>query len=558
MKTMRVLRPVFVVALCFLCRGIEAHGAADNFPANNDGVHYIYTAEELAALSLDDTCKLYVLGADINIPPDWVFIGQEAPAAAFKGSLDGRGHSISGLNIKVTDGGAYGLFGKLEGASISNIILVDAGMRIGDIHGYKLAAGLLAGEAISSTVSNITIMGGDIFIAGEGLANAAIGGLIGNGEDLKLDGICVTVEIGMHNSLRQHDTPKAVGGMAGSLNNSVLEGSCANVQICISAEAVGGIVGFATDTNFRSTSTNSGAVKGKSATGGFSGRVEGTGTIIDCHSHADVTGGIAGGFAGQISGNQLPANANHGLKVTGSSATGKVTSSAGGIAGGFLGEGKYTLIQDSSAYGEVDGCAGAGGFVGRLSCLSRVIYTYAVGDVRLGGGIACLGANALPIATEPHDPAKFMKFAGGFVGELVNSACVEFSYSTGSVIAGRNDAALTCATHAGNTHAHEATILTAVGGFAGIISANGLPNTITHSLSFAPWVVGDGYVNRFVGHADHDGINGCYAHLGSMVVRSGNIAHVLPSAFGQDGADMSSMQVEDITKRLGWRREVSR
>ncbi|MCL2405401.1 MAG: hypothetical protein FWC92_07635 [Defluviitaleaceae bacterium] len=467
MKTMRVLQPILFVALCLMMQ-VDTYGSTgDNFSGNNITEYHINTAEELAAICTNSHDRLYVLGSDITIPPGWVPIGHGAPGndAAFKGELDGRGYSIIGLDIDVTCSGAFGLFGKLEGANISNLVLVDARMQVaGDVSGHKLTAGLLAGEAVGSTISNVIVENGYISATTSGLENAIIGG----------------------------------------------------------------VVGIATDTSFRNTGIISGVINGGDITGGFAGRIAGTGAILECYSHADVVGSIAGGFAGQVLGSTLPGNANHAITIAECSATGTVSSAgntgalAYGIAGGFIGEGEYVFIRDSSAYGKVIGCKRAGGFVGRLSNLSRVIYAYAKGDVTVDSG-----------------------FAGGFVGELINSACVEFSFSVGSVIA--------VGGHESNGGEYEHTKV-AVGGFVGAISGHGAPNTITHCLSFAPWVVGDGYVNRFVGLLDHDGVNGCYAHLGSMVVREGYIIHVLPSAFGPDGADMSSAQVEDVTKRLGWKR----
>jgi len=447
MKKMRVLLPAFLIALCLLWH-VEAYSAGDK-----DGVITISTARQLAEICADSAGRQYVLGADITLPPGWVPIGQAAPGLAdypnqaftFKGSLDGRGHTISGLSIDAAAGDVVGLFGTLEGAVISNIVLADARVEInGAGPGHEFAAGLLAGVVVGGTISNVTIKNGSISVTGAGYENAV--------------------------------------------------------------------------------------------TGGLAGRVEGTGTISECYINADVTGAIAGGFAGQLTGSKLSANANHTLEVTQCRAAGKVTSTTHGIAGGFVGEGEYVLIKESSAYGDTQGCAAAGGFVGRLSNSSRVIYSYAKGDVALGCEVVPSETVASPTAAS-SSPAKLPAYAGGFVGKLTTSSCVEFSYSAGTVFAGeRAD--------------------TVAGGFVGYISASGAPNTITHSLSFAPWVVGGGYVHRFAGRMSHDGVNGCYAHLGSMVVRGGSLAHVLPSAYGQDGADMSMAHVEDVTRRLGWRGEV--
>jgi len=403
---------------------------------------------------------------------------------------------------------------------------------------------LLAGEAVGGLINNVKIENGSIITARPGLGAWMIGGLIGKGIDLQLKNIFADVQVNgefsdspegpgysainfsQASSVPETSGPvKAVGGLAGYLNNSTVKHSNTTVKIDIST-AAGGLVGFAVSTSFCSSGTDSGVVKGKNTVGGFAGRLEGRGTVLECHSHAEVIGEVAGGFVGQISGSRLSANANHTFEVDRCHATGKTLSSAGGIAGGFAGKGEYVLIKDSSAYGDVRGYAGAGGFAGQLSNLSRIIHAYAKGDVFLDGQQAA------------RHSSETTGFAGGFIGELANSACVEFSYAAGAVITG------------------ETSERAAAGGFVGVISAHGAPNTITHCLSFAPWVVGDGYVHRFAGRTDHDGVNGCYAFLGSMVVNNGSLTHILPSAYGPDGADMSHAQVDEIVKRLGWRRPI--
>jgi len=437
-----------------------------------DGEIYIHTAEQLANIQMQANLyiesdgqsgsleyltipgNVYVLGQDIDLPPGFTPIGDAGthPDFIFRGSFDGRGHTITGLS--------QGLFGSLDGASVSNLVIADANIKITSKEPF--AAGILADNAQNSIIKNVTIENSEI---------------------------------------------------------SALKGG---------SGIVGGLVGLAIDTKFYDSSVKASTVigpaadNGKNATGGFAGRLEGTGLVLECHSHAHVSGGMAGGFVGQASGSPLAANANHRLEIIQSSATGKVVST-GGIAGGFIGEGAYAHIKDCAAYGDVEGHTGAGGFVGRLTSRSRVIYSYARGDVFLEGQGG---------------------FAGGFIGKLTGSACVEFSYSAGSVLAGH-----TSVEAMGTTGAM-------VGGFVGVITDDGIPNTITHSLSFSPWVVGDGYVHRFAGRMEHDGVNGCFAYLGSMVVRGGKLVDVIPSAYGSDGGDMSMAQVEAVAKRLGWRREV--
>jgi len=317
----------------------------------------------------------------------------------------------------------------------------------------------------------------------------------------------------------------------------------------------GGVVGLSRDSDFYHTDGR-GNVAGETA-GGFAGNLEGNCIIRECSSNAGTTGKIAGGFAGQASGNKLTTNANHTIRIYNSQAMGKVVADAG-IAGGFIGQGEYVLVSECFAAGDTGGGV-AGGFVGRLSHRSLVVHSFAKGNVEHFGPVG---------------------FAGGFVGEITNSSCIEFAYASGAVVSNAHSAAVSMASDT-NLENHRRQHIAengfkppvfrsvadvifrdsydldflAIGGFAGMVSGEGAPNTLTHCLSLAPWVVGpkNSYVNRFAGIVAQGGINGCYAHMGSMVVLDGALSHVLPSPFGADGADMSSGQVEDVAARLGWR-----
>jgi len=402
----------------------------------DDAVVFIGCAEQLANMS--EECS-YVLVTDIELPEDWRPID-------FRGSLDGRGHTIRGGN---------GLFGLVENAIIKNLVLEDFSV---------CTAGLLAEKAVDSQIANINIKNGAIRSSGN------------------------------------HD---AIGGLVGRLHNCIVENVIIDIEIEAAADFIGGVVGIATNTRFYSSGVDGGRLVGEGVIGGFAGELAGMGLMLACHSNADVTGKIAGGFVGQIAGEELLTNANHKIEIIESTATGNVSAETGG---GFAGTASFASIVECGAYGDVTS-EKVGGFVARLVDRSRVIYSYAKGN-----------------ATG--------EVAGGFVGEIAKGACIEFGFSAGTVM-GED----------------------IVGGFVGVITDDGEPNTITGSLSFAPWVVGsvEGKVHRFAGYAAHRGVNGCYALLSSMVVRGDELLHVLPNAYGSDGGDMSAAQVEEITTRLGWR-----
>jgi len=318
---------------------------------------------------------------------------------------------------------------------------------------------------------------------------------------------CQFIEITIKNSsIRNSEKLLAVGGLAAVMHNCLVERVIIEADIQAAAEFVGGIAGIANSTRFYSSGVENGSLIGSHVVGGFVGKLAGTGLVLACNSNADVIGMLAGGFVGRVAGESLTNNANHKIEIMESTATGKVTAET---AGGFAGEASFVSISECGVYGEVIG-EKAGGFVAGLYDKSRVIYSYAKSNVH-GGQVA-----------------------GGFVGEIAKGACVEFGFSGGIVM---GDAI--------------------VGGFVGVLTDDGEPNTITSSLSFAPWVIGlmEGKVHRFAGYAAHRGVNGCYALLSSMVVRGDELGHVFSNAYGADGGDMSAGQVEEIADRLGWRRD---
>ncbi len=178
--------------------------------ADAEGTYNAHTAADFLALSnLAESGHTFAgetiaLGADINLSPDsdggastlsialadtpatiaetsesqrvWIFgckdndKGQSRP---FKGTLDGNGYTISGFKTpdgnpvggnctQDGDGYGYGLFRYTDGATIKNLVIENAMIRIktdyqtyaGDSSGY---AGIIAGQAKDTTFENIVV-----------------------------------------------------------------------------------------------------------------------------------------------------------------------------------------------------------------------------------------------------------------------------------------------------------------------------------------------------------------------------------------------------------------
>ena len=194
----------------------------------------ITTRAQLADLDLASSGEYHVLGADINLS-----IGGPWTPILFMGSLDGNGHTISGLVVNWDPSSSLwpGLFSVLEG-NVKNLaltgVVINAAVPFTTLAGAH--AGGLAGSNVGGTIENVYV---------SGTVNAAftvpaspsfgshnfVGGIVGrNGGTIKNSYSDVTVS--------GHD---CVGGIAG-LNDYLIENCYATGSIT-GRWYVGGIVG---------------------------------------------------------------------------------------------------------------------------------------------------------------------------------------------------------------------------------------------------------------------------------------------------------------------------
>ena len=126
-----------------------------------DGVYQIGTAEDLMAFSELVNGGEYganaVLTADIDLaginyfPPIGKQYWPQDPKLYFSCTFDGQGHIIYNLSIDKDDTGAEtGLFGRLNGATVQNLGIVNATLK----NSSALRAGVLGACAVGSTVTN--------------------------------------------------------------------------------------------------------------------------------------------------------------------------------------------------------------------------------------------------------------------------------------------------------------------------------------------------------------------------------------------------------------------
>lgn len=124
----------------------------------------------------NDLSGKYMLICDIDLSQnEWTKLG------TFTGELNGDGHAINGLKrfAGIPNGGEeYGLFERLEGATVLNIAFANVDILVngGDKNYYKFGA--LAGSAHASNISGI-IVSGSIKIDSSGSGEAWTGGVAG-------------------------------------------------------------------------------------------------------------------------------------------------------------------------------------------------------------------------------------------------------------------------------------------------------------------------------------------------------------------------------------------
>ena len=198
---------------------------------------------------------------DYNSGEGWERIGP--PSDPFTGSLNGDGHTISGLFIN-REGGVIGFFGDLSNAVISNLGLVDA-----DVTSTGNATGILAGRAMGSTTISNFHSTGSVATSGGFL----IGGIAG----LVADETAIT------------DSWSSADVTAGATNN------------------VGGLVGTQRDDAemLRSFATGNVFSEGNNV-GGLVGNNLHNGTISNAYARGEVTGGTnVGGLVGNSGGDAI-------------------------------------------------------------------------------------------------------------------------------------------------------------------------------------------------------------------------------------------------------------
>ncbi|MEQ1407292.1 MBG domain-containing protein [Neorhizobium sp. Rsf11] len=328
----------------------------------------VFGLQGLASASL--LTEDFVLVADIdasgssswNSGAGFASIGEAT--TSFTGSLDGDGHTISGLvvNRPTTDAGLFGVIG--SGGAVSDLAVA------GSVRG--LNAGLVAGVS-AGAISNVATSGS---VGNTGsIAAGSLGGIAGI-NDGTITNVASSATVGSADD-------SIAGGVAGT-NSGTISASYATGSVSVGDDGrAGGLVGYNSTGNI-SNAFATGAVTAGAGVAGTAGGLVGVNSaaIINTYATGNISGGsTSGGLVGVNSGT-----------VANSYAAGTVPSSAAPY-GGLIGNNAGTVTASfwNTATSGTDlgvGVGSASGITGlamvQMSSLST--FTGAGWDIDDAGG----------------------------------------------------------------------------------------------------------------------------------------------------------------------------
>lgn len=359
-----------------ISNGLEK-GDDDSDYTISSGADFTYINDNFEKFS-DES---FVITKDIDMScVDFSTVGGSSDA--FTGKIDGKGHTISGL--KVDEKAKSALFGKLDGATIKNIVFEDAVVNASGSYAGVLAAQITGGTKISSVTFNNCKVNADENFAGI---------LAGEIEESSIKNIeindCKVVAL------------NSVGAVAGTIESAKAE-SVSVVNANVSGNDSVGLFGEAKKSEIKAVEVSESSLKAKQNVGGIVGTTEEikvSGVTVketkiaaesDSFGAAPVAGGVFGTFNGTakdvavesvsikakgnagVAGGIAAISENASLK---SAETDKNTKVSASVVGGIIGEATdITEIKNSKSVAKVTGSKettrvveGAGGVIGRVT-----------------------------------------------------------------------------------------------------------------------------------------------------------------------------------------------
>ncbi len=365
---------------------------------NGQTVTLLYTMSDLQGINTK--YGAYALAQDLA--PTATYSAAVVPS--FFGSLEGLGHSITGLNISAPTTNNVGLFGVLSvGEGFNSAPGVrDLVLSGGSVSG-GFSVGALAGVADGVNIANVS---SSLGVYGLGNVGGLVGVLSGMGpRSAKL------VDSTASGAVTSGANSRAVGGLVGYSQRARIIASSASGSVS-GVTYVGGLVGIAGTQSQSTSDSASGAVSGHFGVGGLIGEMKNAAYLSNSSASGAVSGyQTAGGLVGLVSRSRvLDSSASgavtghsylgglvgyaidYGAYIGSSRATGAVTGSGTGsaVVGGLVGGiASGAEVQGSSASGAVTGLKAVGGLVGdvRHAYVYNSMATGAVAGVQHVGGL---------------------------------------------------------------------------------------------------------------------------------------------------------------------------
>jgi hypothetical protein len=471
------MRSIFINSLATVLV-LSVAGSALGFSGAGSGTEedpYIITDVNQLQEMQNSLSACYRLGNDINAVQtvDWPagdgFLPVGDDAHGFTGHLDGNDFAIIGLFIDRGSTNTVGLFGKIDGATIEDVTLLDPNVtgaqQTGALAGYSYDSSIISCRITGGNVTGTDRVGGMVGYKREGsmvdchsqttvVGGIHTGGLVGRQELGSIEDC--------HYSGNTISGTAYVGGLLGSNNAGSLSHCTSEAHVFATSGYCGGLVGSCSPGPITDCHSK-GTVFGNSEVGGLVGHLGGSGQDqgVTCTSEAMVTGtgnecgGLVGnlGWAnvrdcwatGRVVGNNRVGglvgfcSSSNGQTITNSYAMGNVEGYED--VGGLVGKAMRTTIGDSYSTGMVVGTTDVGGLVGYHYYIGSISRCFSAGDAN-GSGFDCGGFVGLSEAAISDclstGDVNGDGFVGGFVGETTDSATTANCYSIGRVSGGYN------------------------------------------------------------------------------------------------------------------------
>ena len=265
---------------------------------------------------------------NVTLTGNWTAVGTETDP--FKGTFDGKGHTITGLSIPISDNEYVGFIGMLDGGTVKNVkfasVTVNGKADVGTAVGRIINGGTVSGvQVLGGTVSGAKRVGGVVgSIKASGTVSDCTNAAVVNASDRNAGGIVgsayytVTGQQMYITNCVNNGTVTASGVCGGIVSLSAANVSGNTNTAAVSGTEVGGIVGEQKSYGSVTNNTNSGAVTntgdGTYGAGGIIGwlRYHGTSeasayevsdiiSVTGNKNSGSVTGGNdAGGIVGTV------------------------------------------------------------------------------------------------------------------------------------------------------------------------------------------------------------------------------------------------------------------